>query len=58
MDIVNKLFSLEDKVIIVAGGAGQIGIELCNILVDMKATVIIADLDIDMAKEKIKNFMK
>ena len=55
MDIINNLFSLENKVVIVAGGAGQIGIELCKVLVDMGATVIVADIDTEMVKEKIKS---
>ena len=34
MNLVNKLFSLEGKTIIVAGGAGQIGFAFCQILAD------------------------
>ncbi len=53
MRLVEHLFSLDGKVIIVAGGAGQIGFAFCTILADAGATVIIADLDVDMAREKI-----
>jgi len=55
MKLVNKLFNLKDKVIIVAGGAGQIGFSFCEILVDAGAQVIIADSDIEMATEKLGN---
>ena len=53
MNIVNKLFNLEKRVIVVAGGAGQIGFSFCTILADAGATVIIADLDFEMAENKI-----
>lgn len=39
--------------IIVAGGAGQIGFSFSTILADAGATVIIADLDFEMAENKI-----
>lgn len=54
MNIITNLFSLDNKLVIVAGGAGQIGIEMCKVIVDMGATVIVADIDTEMAKEKIK----
>lgn len=53
MKIVEKLFSLKDKLIIVAGGAGQIGFRVSEILADAGATVVIADIDIEMARDKI-----
>jgi NAD(P)-dependent dehydrogenase (short-subunit alcohol dehydrogenase family) len=49
-----KLFSLKNKTIILAGGAGQIGFTFCQILLDAGADVIIADLDTNLAVEKIK----
>ncbi len=53
MNLVKQLFNLQHKVIIVAGGAGQIGFSFCTILADAGATVIIADLDLEMAENKI-----
>lgn len=55
MKIVKKIFDLTDRIIIVAGGAGQIGFSFCEILADAGATVIIADIDYEMAKNKIDN---
>ena len=55
MKLVNKLFSLEGKTIVVAGGAGQIGFAFCQILADAGANVAIADLDSTMAKNKLDN---
>ena len=54
MNRVNKLFSLHNKVIIVAGGAGQIGFSFSEILADAGAQVIIADIDEEMAMRKIR----
>jgi NAD(P)-dependent dehydrogenase (short-subunit alcohol dehydrogenase family) len=53
MELVNNLFNLENKVVVVAGGAGQIGFAVCEILADAGAKVIIADIDIEMATNKI-----
>lgn len=53
MNLVNQLFSLENRLIIVAGGAGQIGFSFCTILADAGAMVVIADLDVEMAENKI-----
>ena len=52
MKLINKLFNLTNKNIITAGGAGQIGFAFVEILLDAGATVIIADIDEEMAKEK------
>lgn len=51
--MVNRLFGLEGRVIVVAGGAGQIGFAFSTILADAGATVIIADVDKEMGSEKI-----
>jgi NAD(P)-dependent dehydrogenase (short-subunit alcohol dehydrogenase family) len=50
---IEKLFSLENKVIIVAGGAGQIGFSFCEVLSRAGARVVIFDLDSEMANHKI-----
>ncbi|THH39518.1 SDR family oxidoreductase [Neolewinella litorea] len=53
MKLVNKLFSLENRTVVVGGGAGQIGFSLCKILVDAGAHVLIADIDGEMAAQKV-----
>ena len=53
MKLINQLFNLKDRVIIVAGGAGQIGFSFCRILADAGATVIIGDLDVEMGQSKV-----
>lgn len=53
MELVNQLFNLKDRVIIVAGGAGQIGFSFSTILADAGANVVIADIDEEMGKQKI-----
>jgi len=52
MKKIKQLFNLSNRNIIIAGGAGQIGFAFVEILVDAGATVIIADIDDDMAREK------
>ena len=52
MKLIKKLFNLSNKNIIIAGGAGQIGFAFVEILLDAGATIIIADIDDEMAKEK------
>jgi NAD(P)-dependent dehydrogenase (short-subunit alcohol dehydrogenase family) len=54
---IEKLFSLKNKVIIVAGGAGQIGFSFCEILSKAGAKVVIFDLDVEMANQKINNLI-
>jgi NAD(P)-dependent dehydrogenase (short-subunit alcohol dehydrogenase family) len=51
--ILEKLFSLKDKKLVIAGGAGQIGYEVSKNLAHLGAQVIIADLDKDMAYQKL-----
>ncbi len=45
------MFSLNGKVALVAGGAGYLGQPICRKLAGQGATVIVADLNIDRAKE-------
>ena len=47
----HKLFDLTGRTIVVAGGAGQIGFAFCSILADAGASVILADIDTEMAKK-------
>jgi NAD(P)-dependent dehydrogenase (short-subunit alcohol dehydrogenase family) len=49
---IEKLFSLENKIIVVAGGSGQIGFAFCEILSRAGAKVVILDLDIELAQKK------
>lgn len=53
MNLTKNLFELGGKTIIVAGGAGQIGFAMSEILADAGAKVVIADIDVEMAKKKI-----
>lgn len=53
MKLVEKLFNLDGRLIIVGGGAGQIGFSFCQILADAGATVAIADIDKEMGLDKI-----
>lgn len=48
-----EVFCLDNRVIIVAGGAGQIGFAFCKILADAGAKVVIADIDVEMAEMKV-----
>ena len=50
---LEKLFSLKSKKLVIAGGAGQIGYEVSKNLASLGAQVIIADLDADMANQKL-----
>jgi len=53
MEKILKLFDLTNRVIVVAGGAGQIGFSFCEILADAGAQVILADIDEEMAQAKV-----
>lgn len=44
-ETLNNLFSLEDKVILMTGGAGQIGRVIAKSYADLGAKVVIADVD-------------
>jgi len=52
---VQRLFDLSGRVIVVAGGAGQIGFSFCEILADAGASVAIADIDTELARQKLDN---
>lgn len=54
MKKVIDLFSLKNKNVVVAGGGGQIGFSMVEILHDAGANVIIADIDVDMSTDKVK----
>ena len=54
MSILEKLFRMDDRVVVVNGGAGRIGSQMCLALADSGASVAILDIDearaIDTAK--------
>ena len=52
-NLVNKLFNLEGRTVVLAGGAGQIGFAMAQVLADAGAMVAIADIDSEMANQKI-----
>jgi NAD(P)-dependent dehydrogenase (short-subunit alcohol dehydrogenase family) len=54
-NLVNKLFNLEGKTVVLAGGAGQIGFAMAQALADAGAIVAIADIDSEMAHQKIES---
>lgn len=49
---IEKLFSIKNKIVLVAGGSGQIGFSFCEILSRAGAKVVILDLDIELAQKK------
>lgn len=51
--ILEKLFALKGKKVVIAGGAGQIGYEVSKNLAHLGAQVVIADLDAEMANHKL-----
>ena len=53
-----ELFSLANKVVIVAGGAGLLGQVFCQALVDVGAHVAIVDLDLVSAETAAKKITK
>ncbi|MCP9236784.1 SDR family oxidoreductase [Lewinella sp. JB7] len=53
MNKIDKLFGLKNRTIIVGGGAGQIGFSFCRILAEAGATILIADVDVEMAQQKL-----
>jgi len=54
LTILEKLFRMDDRVVVVNGGAGRIGSQMCLALADVGAKVAILDLDADRATETAK----
>ena len=52
MKLLERLFRLDGRTIVVAGGSGQIGFAFCEILADCGATVVIADIDTELGEGK------
>ena len=51
-------FILKNKICLVTGGAGGIGLEICKALLDAKSKVILADIDENKSKKIINKFFK
>lgn len=51
MSEIPELFDLTDRVAVVTGGAGLLGTEFCKTLAQAGASVIVADMDGEAAKE-------
>lgn len=52
MPRLEELFSLKGKVALVTGGAGYLGTEICEALVELGAEVIIASRDLESATQR------
>lgn len=50
MSILEKLFRMDDRVVIVNGGAGRIGSQMCLAIADAGAKVVVLDLDAERAE--------
>lgn len=50
MSYAEELFGLKGKVVVVTGGTGQLGIQLCKSLAKMKAKVIALDIDVSKGR--------
>ena len=51
-------FILKNKICLVTGGAGGIGLEICKALLDAKSKVILADIDENKSKDVLNKFSK
>jgi NAD(P)-dependent dehydrogenase (short-subunit alcohol dehydrogenase family) len=54
--VYEKLFYPIGKLVVVTGGAGQLGSELCRILDGLGNDVVMADVDAEVCKRKIEEF--
>ena len=45
MSIIEKLFRMDGRVVVVNGGAGRIGSQMCLAIADAGAKVVVLDLD-------------
>jgi NAD(P)-dependent dehydrogenase (short-subunit alcohol dehydrogenase family) len=50
-ELLNDLFSFEDRVIIITGGAGAIGSALAELLGNLGANVVITDINEERVKK-------
>jgi len=51
MNVLPRLFDLTDRVAIVTGGAGLLGLEFCKTLAEAGAALMVADINGDAAKK-------
>jgi NAD(P)-dependent dehydrogenase (short-subunit alcohol dehydrogenase family) len=47
---IQEKFDLTDRVAVVTGGAGQLGVEFCRTLAEAGAAVLVADLNVEAAE--------
>ncbi len=52
MRTLSDLLSLKDRVAIVTGGAGHIGLAFCDVLAELGANVVVVDRDPEIARQR------
>ena len=55
---IQEKFDLTDRVAVVTGGAGQLGVEFCQTLAEAGAAVMIADLNLEAAEKTAESLSK
>jgi NAD(P)-dependent dehydrogenase (short-subunit alcohol dehydrogenase family) len=58
LGILEKLFRMDDRVVVVNGGAGRIGSQMCLAIADAGAKVAVLDLDRDRAEAVVSRVKK
>ena len=48
-------FGLRDRVAVVTGGGGQLGFEFCKTLAEAGGAVVVADLNVELARKTAKH---
>jgi NAD(P)-dependent dehydrogenase (short-subunit alcohol dehydrogenase family) len=52
--MMENMFDITDKVAVITGGAGLLGVQFAKVLADYGATVILTDYDLKECKEKVE----
>jgi 2-deoxy-D-gluconate 3-dehydrogenase len=55
---IQEKFDLTDRVAVVTGGAGQLGVEFCRTLAEAGAAVMVADLNLEAAEKTAESLSK
>lgn len=58
MSILEKLFRLDQRVVVINGGAGRIGSQMCLAVADAGGKVVVLDLDAERAAEVANDVQK